>query len=1378
MILKKIIIFFLYLLISIIGFSKDISVSSITNTSFYKLKNDDKEYSSNTVSANLELFELSTTIKSDKGRIRRGEIFKLNINVKNFSNHDTNAMITTLVLPQGFDYIDNSVKAEGNVILKVEKKENKVLFYFKNQFLKNESLDLHVAIKTNVSATRKENYFSTFSQGKLTHDNIIKSNVNTCKVFLEEESFEEKGTIYGLLFLDKNKNKVYDKGEPTIPSVKIYLENGHFAVTDKDGKFSIFGERPVTHAVRVDMTTAPKDSKLEKLDNRYNDKGDIALIDLKKNELYKVNFAFVNDDEEFLEDIKNRKIISEKLTSEVEEVSEKELTFASTLPGTTVNTSGFFDSRMSNLLSLTQEFEKERQKKLLEEASKKNEKVKEIKPEVNLEKKLKELNNKLDIINLKNGDVVSDVISVEIINSMKNRTKLYVNGEEISEEFIGINGNYEINDLAYYRYDGIKIEKEENEIKVVSISGNQVKEKSIKVYYPSLVNKIIVSYDKEELITNFVEPININIKLENKDKYAIKKPYFISIENSSGVWISPEDVSKDNGLQFIIENGEKTVKLLPTLDKKIHLKIKVGDKEEKYSLNVKSLKTPTTITGVIEGKLSFNDKDLNIFQQGLNNKIENDDYNFSYRTAVFSKGNIMDKYDFIFSYDNTKNDDDTFFQNVKRDNYYLVFGDNSIKGYEAQSKSKLYVSLVGENSTHLYGDYTIDRSKDEFNIGNYSRTLTGYKYNYDNDKLKMEAFISETSDVQKKDEFEARDTSGPYYLSNNSIIDGSEKIEIVVYDKNNLNIEREIIQAPEYTLDYHTGVLYFNTIIPKFDKEGNPIYIRVNYEVDESFDEKYRLYGGHLSYELTDFMKFGGSYFRDKNPKNNYENKSVNLVFEKGKYGKLVIERGGTKKDLEKGSATYVKYTNTKNDKLKSKISFYDSDEGFENPDSLVKSNARLFLVDSTYIIDEKSEIGIDGFNYKDKKDNSITDELVLDYKRNISDNSSVTVGGKYLNIESPDKKETTKTLGIKYDLKPEYIKGLDTHLEFEQDINDDSKKRLSFASEYKYLDMFKFYGKYDFINSIENTNIIGRYNDSYSKYFGIEYKKIMNIKPFIEFREQNNDERDKEIAFGFSSDYKYNDNLSLSAVFERVEGIRGNPNPNSTNFLLSSIYEEGKEKIGINSLDISDSSEVISVLAKNSYAQKLNDDFTFAIKNRYFIKDINKNVVRNRLLLGMAYRDLSDVYSSIFKYEMNYDDQLENPDYTHTSHVFNSINNYQLSQKNIFSFSLGGKYTTDKNDLASENYIRGLVDFNWKYFLNEKVDIGVNTAFSLDNNKSKTYGLGLEVGYKLDEHIWLSLGYNFLGFVDKDFYEDDRYRKGTYLKFRILLDESILDKF
>ena len=54
--------------------------------------------------------------------------------------------------------------------------------------------------------------------------------------------------------------------------------------------------------------------------------------------------------------------------------------------------------------------------------------------------------------------------------------------------------------------------------------------------------------------------------------------------------------------------------------------------------------------------------------------------------------------------------------------------------------------------------------------------------------------------------------------------------------------------------------------------------------------------------------------------------------------------------------------------------------------------------------------------------------------------------------------------------------------------------------------------------------------------------------------------------------------------------------------------------------------------------------------------------------------------------------------------------------------------------------------------------------------------GMGLEVGYMVQENLWLSAGYNFFGFKDKDLAGTDYTDRGVYLRMRYKFDETLFD--
>ena len=65
----------------------------------------------------------------------------------------------------------------------------------------------------------------------------------------------DKAVILGRLFEDKNGNGVPDPGEPGVPGVRIYLEDGSFSVTDPEGQYSFTGVSAGSHVVKIDRTT-------------------------------------------------------------------------------------------------------------------------------------------------------------------------------------------------------------------------------------------------------------------------------------------------------------------------------------------------------------------------------------------------------------------------------------------------------------------------------------------------------------------------------------------------------------------------------------------------------------------------------------------------------------------------------------------------------------------------------------------------------------------------------------------------------------------------------------------------------------------------------------------------------------------------------------------------------------------------------------------------------------------------------------------------------------------------------------------------------------------------------------------------------------------
>ncbi len=122
-----------------------------------------------------------------------------------------------------------------------------------------------------------------------------KSNRSSARVQVVGGVFSQKAYIIGKVFAECHRdgleNGIQDVGEPGIPGVRLYLEDGTYAVTDEDGKYSFYGLSPRTHVVKLDRTTLLKGATLEVLNNRHALDPSSQFADLTYGELHKADFA-------------------------------------------------------------------------------------------------------------------------------------------------------------------------------------------------------------------------------------------------------------------------------------------------------------------------------------------------------------------------------------------------------------------------------------------------------------------------------------------------------------------------------------------------------------------------------------------------------------------------------------------------------------------------------------------------------------------------------------------------------------------------------------------------------------------------------------------------------------------------------------------------------------------------------------------------------------------------------------------------------------------------------------------------------------------------------------------------------------------------------
>lgn len=120
--------------------------------------------------------------------------------------------------------------------------------------------------------------------------------------------FDVHACLVGKIFVDCNGNRVQDAGEPGIPGVRLYFEDGTNLTSDENGNYSLCGLRPVTHALKVDPVTLPAGSRLVVLSSRNAGDGASLFVDLRDGELHRADFAEGSCTEKVMEDVRRRQL--------------------------------------------------------------------------------------------------------------------------------------------------------------------------------------------------------------------------------------------------------------------------------------------------------------------------------------------------------------------------------------------------------------------------------------------------------------------------------------------------------------------------------------------------------------------------------------------------------------------------------------------------------------------------------------------------------------------------------------------------------------------------------------------------------------------------------------------------------------------------------------------------------------------------------------------------------------------------------------------------------------------------------------------------------------------------------------------------------------
>ena len=343
-----------------------------------------------------------------------------------------------------------------------------------------------------------------------------------------------------------------------------------------------------------------------------------------------------------------------------------------------------------------------------------------------------------------------------------------------------------------------------------------------------------------------------------------------------------------------VSNGELALLMVaPSSAQDIELVVRAGKQVARSPIGFAPDLRPMIATGLIDGVFSLGRKDSNglVPSAGMGDGFDAeltrfqrdfDDGNMALagRTAFFVKGMVRGDTLLTAAFDSEKPNRQRVLADIRPDQYYPVMGDSSTKGSEARSSDRLYVRLDNGRNYLLYGDFaTGDGFSQQLggasvgnlqqrNLGQYNRSMTGVRGHWENSAGFVDAFAMNDALRQAVEEYRGNGTSGPYAIANLNAVENSDKLEIIVRDRN--NVARILSQTlltrfVDYTFEPFSGRILLKAPLASLDDNLNPVSLRITYEVD-TLGDTFWVAGVATQRKLSDAFELGGSVMHDDNP--------------------------------------------------------------------------------------------------------------------------------------------------------------------------------------------------------------------------------------------------------------------------------------------------------------------------------------------------------------------------------------------------------------------------------------------------------------------------------------------------------------------------------
>ncbi|HEY9033894.1 MAG TPA: OmpA family protein, partial [Pseudomonadales bacterium] len=986
------------------------------------------------------------------------------------------------------------------------------------------------------------------------------------------------------------------------------------------------------------------------------------------------------------------------------------------------------------------------------------------------------------------------VFSVTALLDSRLQPRLSLNGSDIPASRIGMKMSEPGSKLTRYTWVGIELERlGEHQLRLQGMDpfGNARFDQAVTIQRTGQI-KTIRLLDADGNTADGKTPVQLRLLLLDEFGRAIRTRSELQLLQGT---LQPLNASQnDNPLearsQTVYVDGDGIARFEPVStagNYRIRLSAD-GSHSEELVIPVAPDLRDWILVGFAEGTLGYNTLKGNM--QALSDEQEH--LYSDGEAAFFARGQVKGEWLLTMAYDSRgKADDQPQSQAIDPQQWYVLYGDDTLRSHDAASRSKLYLRIEKADFYALYGDYDSGLSTTE--LARFQRRLTGAKTEWSTRHVSGSAFVAQTDQGFVRDDIAADGTSGLYRLSRAAIVPGSEQIRIEVRDRftNEVLESRSLTRFLDYSLDYNDGTLYFREPVMVQDASFNPQRIVVEYEVESGMDEL--VAGGRVAvHDSEQKLVFGVTAVDDNTAGANGSLAGVDLTYRPDQANTLKAEFAGSRDDGLQGSsndsAWLIEHSYSAS-ALDTRLRLEETDGGFGlgqvagDDDDMQK-----LLFSSRYRFSEQLALAADASHQKvpstDNQRNVL--EGRLEYQQ---PDWQLYSGLRHADDQvSGDSREASQLIvGGQRQL-------LDNRLSLsargEAGVNGSSDNRdypslLSLGADYRLTSQISLFGSQAFFwgqdRRGQDTRVgvratpwqggtvstdVSRAQDEYGPRLMAHAGLFQTLDLGGGWTADGGLDRAQTISDSGASSDSF-DNRRPAAT-----GSLGN---DYTAVSAGAGYRDATWQ-WTNRIEYRHAEQDDKWNLMSGFRHRLDDSDSLAGRLLHFDQRLADGSRNRSSELDVSYsrRPLSDSWYWLNRSRLVFDTLQDGIGDLRGQRVINNTHvNLQPQPQHQLSLMYGARYVRDTIDAMRFTGYSDVWAGEYRYDISPRWDIGLRASvLSGWNSDVRRSSYGIMAGYSPVQDVWISLGYNFRGFYDEDFDGAESRVQGLVLDFRIKFDQ------